>query len=68
MVFPNAVLEDWEKVVIISNMVTIVTRTMFVKHFYTFGGRTFQQFDGGPIVLRGTCGVAGVVMQIFDSM
>ena len=56
--FPKVVLEDWEKVEIIANVVMIATRTMFEKHFYTFGGRTFQQDGGGPIGLRGTCGVA----------
>ena len=39
---------------------------MFKKHFYTFGGRTYHQSEGGPIGLRGTCAVARIIMQIFD--
>ena len=38
---------------------------MFKRHFYNFGGRTYQQDGGGPIGLRGTCAVARLIMQIF---
>ena len=34
---------------------------------YNFGGRIFHQSQGGPIGLRGTCAVARIVMQMFDS-
>ena len=48
-------------------MVEIVTEQLFKHHYYTFGGEIYHQQDGGPIGLRGTCAVARVCMQIFDS-
>ena len=47
-------------------MIEIATEAMFQHHYYTFGGKQFQQMEGGPIGLRGTCTIARLVMQIFD--
>ena len=65
-VFPHVQLEDWERKKIVAGVLKLATRAMFRKHFYTFGGKTFQQTEGGPIGLRGTCAVARLVMQAFD--
>ena len=62
----DLVLEDWEKKQIVAEVIKLATKTMFNRHFYTFGGRTYHQRGGGPIGLRGTCAVARLIMQIFD--
>ena len=49
-----------------ATVVQIATEAMFRNHFYEFGGQRFQQQEGGPIGLRGTCSVARLTMQIFD--
>ena len=64
--FPRVVLKEWEKKQIIASVIKVATETMFKKHFYSFGGKTFHQKGGGPIGLRGTCAVARLIMQIFD--
>ena len=64
--FPQIILEDWEKKAILAAVIRIATETMFRRHYYTFGGKTFHQSGGGPIGLRGTCAVARIVLQIFD--
>ena len=43
-----------------------MTRALFNKHYYNFGGHVYHQRGGGPIGLRGTCAVARAVMQMFD--
>ena len=48
-------------------MVKTATKAMFNHHFYEFGGKTFHQAQGGPIGLRGTCAIARLVLQIFNS-
>ena len=53
---------------IVAEVVSIAVRVMFQTHQYTFGGEYFQQNDGGPIGLRGTCAVARVVMAMFDGV
>ena len=40
---------------------------MFTHHYYSFGGRAFHQEGGGLIGLRGTCSIARLVMQLYDS-
>ena len=65
-VFPDVVLGEGEKRQIVACVIKIATETMFKKHYYTFGGKTFHQRGGGPIGLRGTCAVARVIMQIYD--
>ena len=59
-------LEDWEKLEIISTVISIATEAMFGRHYYTFCGKTYQQLHGGPIGVRGTCAVARLWMQLFD--
>ena len=65
--FPDVVLTEQEKMLLIATIVRIATQAMFDKHFYEFGGRRYQQKGGGPIGLRGTCAVARVVLQLFDT-
>ena len=64
--FPQITLKDWEKREILATVLRIATRTMFTKHYYSFGGRTYHQRGGGPIGLRGTCAIARLIMQVFD--
>ena len=65
-IFPEVTLLDWEKKMIVAEVVSIATKAMFTHHFYTFGGETYHQAQGGPIGLRGTCAIARMVMQMFD--
>ena len=51
-------LTEEEKGELIANVVKVATETMFLKHYYCFGGKMFNQMGGGPIGLRGTCAVA----------
>ena len=65
-VFPRVVLSDEEKLEIIGTVLGIAVTTMFQHHYYSFGGETYRQEKGGPIGLRGTCGIARLCMQVFD--
>ena len=49
-----------------ATVISLATKAMFNWHLYEFGGKKFQQKDGGPIGLRGTCAIAHAAMQIFD--
>ena len=40
---------------------------MSQSHIYTFSGKLYKQKAGGPIGLRGTCAIARLVMQMWDS-
>ena len=64
--FPSVVIEAWERELLIIEVVKIAVKTMFSKHYYTFGGKKFHQSRGGPIGLRGTCAIARAIMQLFD--
>ena len=64
--FPTVTLTEEDKRGLLENVIKVATRTMFEKHFYSFGGKKFNQKGGGPIGLRGTCAVARLIMQIFD--
>ena len=64
--FPPVILEEWEKEQLIIEVIRIAVKTMFEKHYYTFGGKIFRQKKGGPIGPRGTCAIARAIMQIFD--
>ena len=66
-IFPQVKLSQEERKEIISEVIGIATKAMFENHFYNFGGKVFHQEQGGPIGLRGTCAVARIVMQLFDS-
>ena len=50
----------------IATVVKLATQAMFTHHFYGFAGLKFQQREGGPIGLRGTCSIARLIMQMFD--
>ena len=65
-VFPNVIMTKLEQKELIATVVQIATEALFRKHFYNFGGKTYQQRSGGPIGLRGTCAVARVCMQLWD--
>ena len=51
--FPEVTLEEWEKKLIIAEVVSLATKVMFSHHFYKFGGDTYHQTQGGPIGLWG---------------
>ena len=53
-VFPHVRLRPHEKALLVATVVEMATEAMFQHHFYNFGGRMFQQMEGGPIGLRGT--------------
>ena len=55
-----------EKRLLIAMVIKLATVAMFKNHFYGFGQKIFQQLEGGPIGLRGTCSIARLVMQMFD--
>ena len=65
--FPQVTLTTEEKKMIIAEVVKITTEVMFENHLYTFGGRVYRQRRGGPIGLRGTCAIARLCIQIFDT-
>ena len=65
--FPDVELEDWERKLIIAEVVSLATKAMFSHHFYKYGGATYHQGGGGPIGLRGTCAIARMAMQLFDN-
>ena len=64
--FPNIRLTDSEKRGILAMVVRITLEILFSTHLYGFGGEMFQQRDGGPIGLRGTCAIARVTMNVWD--
>ena len=62
----DIILEDWEMKQILAEVIKLATITMFKKHYYSFGGKKYNQKGGGPIGLRGTCAVARLIMQLYD--
>ena len=66
-IFPPVKLEEWEKKRIIAEVIGVATKAMFRNHYYQFGGKNFHQEQGGPIGLRGTCAIARLVLQVFDT-
>ena len=65
--FPPVILDEWEKKEIIAEVVSLAVKAMFRHHYYHFGGDIYHQAQGGPIGLRGTCAIARVIMNLFDS-
>ena len=65
-VFPTVTLSKKDKHLIMAEVTSIIVEIMFNTHLYTFGGKTFQQREGGPIGLRGTCALARLVMCVWD--
>ena len=64
--FPSPELTSAEKKMIISEVMRLSVELMFTTHIYSFGGRSYQQREGGPIGLRSTCALARVVMASWD--
>ena len=67
-VFPDIVLTEEEKVWILAAVTGMMVEILFDSHLYTFGGRIYKQAGGGPIGLRGTCAVARLIMNVWDTM
>ena len=67
-IFPEVTLSDQEKKEILAAVTRLMVELMFSTHIYTFGGKLFRQAEGGPIGLRGTCALARVIMNVWDSM
>ena len=65
-IFPRVRLRQGERKLLVATVVKLATKAMFKHHFYGFAGSKFQQMEGGPIGLRGTCSIARLVMQIWD--
>ena len=59
-------MDPEEKKLIVATVIKIATEAMFRNHFLEFGGEKFQQSEGGPTGLRGTCSIARLTMQVFD--
>ena len=62
----DIILEEGEKKQILAEVIKLAVLAMFKKHYYSFGGKKYNQKGGGPIGLRGTCAVARVIMQLYD--
>ena len=58
---------ELEERMLVATMVMIWVVVMMNTHRYEFDGKTFLQKSGGPIGLRGTCAVAQVVMNAWDT-
>ena len=54
-VFPQVRLRPGEKRLLVATVIQLATVAMFRYHFYGFAGHNYQQMEGGPIGLRGTC-------------
>ena len=65
-VFPKVRVRLEEKRLLVATVVQLATIAMFQHHYYGFANGKFQQMEGGPIGLRGTCTIARLVMQVFD--
>ena len=66
-IFPDIVLTEEEKTRILAAVTGMMVETLFDSHLYTLGGRVFKQAGGGPIGLRGTCAVARLIMNVWDT-
>ena len=66
-IFPKVDLTEIEKRLIVATVVEIGVKTVFRTHVYQFGGRTFQQQQGGPIGLWATGAIARIVMAEWDA-
>ena len=65
-IFPSVTLTQEEKRLLLATVIELATKAMFTHHYYGFAGKMFQQLEGGPIGLRGTCTIARLCMQVFD--
>ena len=62
LVFPPRDPTKEEKVKLFAAALEIAVRTIFKLHTYQFGGKLYQQSEGGPIGLRLTGACAKLVM------
>ena len=60
--FPRVRLRAEERRLLVATVVMLATDAMFKHHYYGFAGVKYQQKEGGPIGLRGTCSIARLVM------
>ena len=67
-IFPEVTLTADERREILAAVTRLMVELMFSTHIYTFGGKLFRQAKGVPIGLRGTCALARVIMNVWDSM
>ena len=65
-IIPDKEWTDWEKRVLVAEMVRIGVVVMMNTHLFRWDGRIFLQKKGGPIGLRGTCCVARITMLHWD--
>ena len=64
----TAKFTELQKRMLLAKMIQIAVVTMMNTHLYEFNGKIFLQQAGGPIGLRGTCAVARVVMNHWDTL
>ena len=64
--FPNREYTELEKRKLMGTCLEIGIRTIFELHTYQFGGKLYQQADGGPIGLRITGACAKVMMGVWS--
>ena len=57
-------MEEGERKQILAEVIKLAVLAMFKKHYYSFGGKKYNQKGGRPIGLRGTCSVARLIMQL----
>ena len=57
---------EHEKKLLLATVVEVGVRTVFETHLYQFAGSTYHQQAGGPIGLRATGAIAGIVMGQWD--
>ena len=67
-IFPEVTLTEDEKRRILATCTRLLVEILFKNHIYSFGGKWYRQGTGGPIGLRGTCAVARVLMNMWDSL
>ena len=65
-IIPDKEWTDWEKRVLVAEMVRIGVVVMMNTHLFRWDGRIFLQKKGGPIGLRATCCVARITMLHWD--
>ena len=64
--FPDIILAEEEKKLIVAEVIKIMIEILFKNHLYTFGGKRYRQKKGGPIGLRATCAIARLVICAWD--
>ena len=57
---------DWQKVRVIGRVIETAVLVCMGTHPYCFGDKLLLQQEGGPIGMRFTASLAGVVMKMWD--